>query len=299
MRTFDWEFLPHFLAVARAGNLRAAAEMVGTSHGTVNRNIQALETSYGVRLFHRSRQGFSLTEFGEALLPMAEDAEQKIFAARKRVEGFDRSEAGKIRFSLTPILAYDIVAPIVARFSEQYPEIDIEMRLTSEVESITNDETDISLRAAQDVTDDVVARKLFQLEIGVYASKEYLENTVPNAGADGVGLTWIGAPTNRTPQSWSRPSPFPNATLRHEVSDGQMRVHFVNLSVGMSHLPTLIEPAFPNIRRMPGTHVSPGPWLWVLLHSDLRRTVRVRRFVDFLTEELRALHKAGKHSRSI
>ncbi|WP_377189623.1 LysR family transcriptional regulator [Ruegeria meonggei] len=299
MRTFDWELLPHFLAVARTGSLRSAAEIVGTSYGTVNRNIQALETSYGVRLFHRSRQGFSLTEFGEALLPMAEDAEQKIFAARKRVEGLDRSEAGKIRFSLTPTLAYGIVAPIVARFSKQYPEIDIEMRLTSEVESITNDETDISLRVAQDVTDDVVARKLFQLEIGVYASKDYLENIVPNAGADGVGLTWIGPPTNRAPQSWTRPSPFPNATLRHDVTDGQMRVHLVNLSVGMSHLPTLLEPAFPNICRMPRTDVSPGPWLWVLLHSDLRRTVRVRRLVDFLTEELRALHKAGKHSRSI
>ncbi|AZV78720.1 LysR family transcriptional regulator [Parasedimentitalea marina] len=295
MRTFDWELLPHFLAVARAGSLRNAAEMVGASYGTVNRSIQALESSYGVRLFHRSQRGFSLTEFGEALLPMAEEAEQKIFAARKRVEGLDRSEAGKIRFSLTPTLAYDIVAPIVARFSDQFPEIDIEMRLTSEVESITNDKTDISLRAAHEVTEDVVARKLFQLEIGVYASKDYLKQKVPIAGQGGTGLTWIGTPTKGAPESWTQRSPFPSATLRHEVSDGQMRMRLVNLSVGMSHMSTLFEPVFPNLRRVPGTELSPGPWLWLLLHSDLRRTVRVRRFVDFLTEEMRALHKTGKH----
>lgn len=291
MRTFDWELLPHFLAVARAGSLRAAAQLTGVNYGTVNRSIQALEASYGVRLFHRSRRGFSLTEFGEALLPMAEEAELKVIAARKRVEGLDKSETGKIRFSLTPTLAYDIVAPLIARFSDQYPEIDIEVRLTSEVESITNDETDISLRAANDVTDDVVARKLFQLNLGVYVSRDYLKNVVPNAGSDGFGLTWIGFPKQNDTQDWLSRSPFPNAKMRHEVSDGHMRMSLVNLNAGMSYFPVLFEPVFPELRRMPGTEISSGPWLWILLHSDLRKTVRVRRFVDFLTAELLALHK--------
>ena len=122
--------LPHFLAVARAGSLRSAAHLIGVNYGTVNRSVQALEASYGVRLFHRSRKGFTLTEHGETLLPLAEDAERAVIAARKRVEGQDRSEAGKIRFSVTPTLAYDFVAPLVARFSAAFPDIDIEFRLT-------------------------------------------------------------------------------------------------------------------------------------------------------------------------
>lgn len=291
MRTFDWELLPHFLAVARAGSLRTAAQSIGASYGTVNRSIQALEASYGVRLFHRSSKGFSLTEFGEALLPAAEEAELKIISARKRVEGLDKSEAGKIRFSLTPTLAYDIVAPLIARFSYQYPNIDIEVRLTSEVESITHDETDISLRAANEVTDDVVARKLFQLDVGIYVGKGYLESVVPNAGPGGLGLTWIGTPSGSGGRGWLPRSDFPNAAIRHAVADGQMRARLVDLDVGMSHMPTLFEHAFPNLRRMPETDIAPGPWLWMLLHSDLRKTVRVRRFVDFLTEELLVLRK--------
>ncbi len=292
MRIFDWELMPHFLAVARAGSLRAAAQLIGANYGTINRSVQALEASYGVRLFHRSRRGFSLTEFGEALMPMAVEAETKIIAARKRVEGLDRSETGKIRFSLTPTLAYDLVAPIIARFSDKYPKIDIEVRLTSKVESITNDETDISLRAASEVTDDVVARKLFRLDLGIYVSKDYLERVVPKAGHDGSGLTWIGMPTNSDTLGWSLRSPFPAAAIRHEVSDGHMRARLVNSNAGMSHMPVLFETVFPNLRRMPETDISPGPWLWILLHSDLRKTVRVRRFVDFLTEELRDLYKS-------
>ncbi len=291
MRTFDWEHLPYFLAVARTGSLRAAAEMIGANYSTVNRNIRTLETGYGVQLFHRSRRGFALTEVGEALVPMAEAAELKIIAARKRVEGLDKSETGKIRFSVTPTLAYDIVAPLIAQFTALYPEIDVELRLTSEVESINNDETDISLRAAREVTDDVVARKLFQLELGVYASKDYLERVVPSAGPDGLGLTWVGLPVETDARGWLSRSPFPSAVLRHDVPDGYMRARLVNLSAGMSYMPTLFESVFPNLSRMPGTEISPGPWLWILLHSDLRKTVRIRRFVDFLSQELRALHK--------
>jgi DNA-binding transcriptional LysR family regulator len=289
MRTYDWELLPHFLAVARAGSLRAAAQLIGANYGTVNRSIQALEASYGVRLFHRSRRGFALTEFGEALMPMAVDAEQKIIAARKRVEGLDRSEAGKIRFSFTPTIAYDIVAPLIARFSEKYPEIDIELRLTSRVESITNDETDISLRAAHDVSDDVVARKLFQLHIGIYASADYIDREVAVAGPGGHGLRWIGQPPNGDVQGWLSRTPYPNAEILHDVADGHMRARLANLGMGMIHMPTLFETAFDNLSCIPGTDLTPGPALWLLLHSDLRKTVRVRRFVDFLTAELRAL----------
>lgn len=289
MRTFDWELLPHFLAVARAGSLRAAADLIGANYGTVNRSVQALEASYGVRLFHRSRRGFTLTEFGQALLPMAEEAEQKVIAARKRVEGQDKSESGKIRFSITPTLAYDFVAPIIARFSKMYPEIDIEFRLTSAIESINDDETDVSLRAANTLDDDVVARRLFQLSIGVYAGGDYLKTVVPNAGKDGAGLTWVGFSDQPDIQTWLPKSPFPKANVRHVVADGYMRLRLIQENVGLSQMPTIFENTVPNLHRVPGTSVSPGPWLWIALHTDLKKTVRVRRFVDFLTDELLTL----------
>lgn len=284
MQHFDWELLPFFLAVARAGSLRAAAELTNTSYGTVNRNIQALETSYGVRLFHRSKQGFTLTDFGETLLPAAEAAEKAIVAARKKVEGVDRAEAGVVRFSVTPTLAYDIIAPMIARFQLLYPKIDVQLQLTSEIESIPKSETDISLRAAAQVTDDVVARKLFQLRLGIFASKDYLEALAPLTGKEGAGLNWIG-----TPNEAHAPDPLKNATVRHKVGDGYMRTKLVVEGAGVSVMPTILAQAHPSLVRLPGTELTDGPWLWILLHSDLKRTVRVRRLVDFLVEEMRKL----------
>ena len=283
MRTFDWELLPYFLAVARAGSLRAAAEITTTSYGTVNRNIQALETSYGVRLFHRTKRGFRLTQFGETLLPAAEAAEAAVFAARKKVEGTDRSESGLIRFSVTPTIGYDIVAPIIARFQNLYPNIDLQLTLTPEIQSITNDETDVSLRAAATVTDDVVARKLLRFSIGIYAHRDYVETILPGAGPNGTGLTWLG------PAALGVPAPFGAAKLRHDMTDGYMRIKLLLQGAGLSALPTVVAKTYPDLVQIPGTELTKGPWLWILLHSDLRKTTRVRRFVDFLADELMAL----------
>ena len=84
MHEADWGQMPYFLAVARGGSLRAAAEALGATHGTVNRQLQALEASYGVQLFRRTRAGVELTEAGEALIPSAEEAEALFLGARRQ-----------------------------------------------------------------------------------------------------------------------------------------------------------------------------------------------------------------------
>ena len=289
MRSTDWEFLPYFLAVARAGSLRGGANLLNANYGTVNRNIQSLEASYGVRLFNRSQKGFELTDAGESLVPLAEQMERSVISARRQIEGHDKTETGTIRFSVTPTLAYDIVSPIIGTFHEKYPDIQIEMRITAAIESINRAETDVSLRAANDVTDDVVARKLYPMAVGVFASKTYLKTRLPQATSLGEGLDWIGNPEAAKDETWLARSAFPHATLRHNVADGPMRIAMLRRHCGMLPIPVIFSKVHPDISRVPDTEITLGPSLWILLHSDLRRTVRVRRFVDHLSEGLLAL----------
>ena len=75
LATTNWEQMPYFLAVARFGSLRAAADALGTTHAKLSRHINALEAPYGLQLFRRSRGGVQLTEAGKLLLPIAKEAE--------------------------------------------------------------------------------------------------------------------------------------------------------------------------------------------------------------------------------
>ena len=289
MNTMDWEQIPYFLAVARTGSLRAAAEQLGANHGTIDRHLKALETAYGVQLFTRTRKGLSLTAAGQVLLPIAQEAELSVITARRRLSGLDREESGTVRVSLPPILAYHVMAPIFARFSRTYPGIDMEIRLTDRFEDLAGFETDVSIRAAYEVRDDVVGRKLFPLAAGIFASKNYLDRHLPTAGPRGEGLHWIGWGSTNPVANLIEQSPYSNAEVRHTVTDTVMHMDLLRNDCGMSLMLAFCDQIYPELVQVPGTELFHDRSIWLLLHSDLSRTTRVRRFVDFVAAELREI----------
>ncbi|MEM7257063.1 MAG: LysR family transcriptional regulator, partial [Pseudomonadota bacterium] len=289
MAVHDWEQIPYFLAVARHGSLRTAAEALNATHGTVKRHVEALEATYGVQLFRRTRRGLFLTAAGQSLMPIAEQAELLMVNGRNRLSGLDREESGTIRFSLTGTIAYEIAAPILMRFFEAYPAIDIQLRVTDRLESINKLETDVSLRYTDQINEDVVARRLLGMNLSTYASKSYIEKHLPHAGPGGEGLHWIGwDEINHTPD-WVRDTDFPAATVRHATTDPVMQLALARSGVGMVRTSVYFGTLFPELMEVPGASVYRGASLWMLLHSELRNTVRVRRFVDFFSKELLAI----------
>ena len=278
--------MPYFLAAVRSGTLRGAAEITGATHATVKRHIEVLEASYGVQLFRRTRRGLELTSAGRSLFPVAEEAERKLHEARKRVQGLDREEAGIVRFSTTGTLIYEIVAPILARFCQAYPQIDLQINVTDRLEDITKLQTDVSLRYADQVRDDVIARKLYPMALVPMASRSYLETHLPQAGPGGEGLAWIGwDPVDRRPD-WVKDTAFPNAEVRHATTDPVLQLSLARQGAGMINSSVYFTTIYPELIPVPGARPTLDRNLWLLFHSELRRTTRVRRFIDFLSKEL-------------
>jgi len=289
MAAIDWEQMPYFLAIARAGSLRAAAEALGTTHGMVNRRLQALETAYGVRLFNRARRGLTLTRAGETLLPMAEEAETLFLGARRRLQGLDNQESGIVRFSLTGTMAYEIVSPILVEFFEAYPDIDLQILVSDRFEDIRRLATDVSLQFAHEVTEDMVARKFHPLALAPYASRSYLDRYLPEAGPNGEGLHWIGWDEAERHLPWVDDSAFPAAEIRHATTDHVLQISLARHGFGMVSTVPHFAAIYPELIPVPGATPQLDRNLWILLHSDLRRTTRVRRFIDFLAAGLKAL----------
>ncbi len=284
----DWEQMPYFLAVARSGSLRAAAEAMGTSHVKVNRRLNALEAAYGVALVRRSRQGVELTPAGEHLLPMAEEAEITFLHARRSLQGLDQQMQGDIRFSVSGPIAYYLMAPILATFSKLNPKINLRIHVSTQLEDPKLAETDVSLRMIYEVNDDAILKKLFSIGIGTYAHKDYLAEQLPKSGSRGEGLLWIGAGTERKPQ-WVSDSPFPNANLQHVLGDPLMYLELVATGLGMARFASFLTHKRPELQMVPGTTIEDGPPLCILIHPEMKRVTRIRRFVDYLERELRKM----------
>lgn len=70
-----WDDVRVFLAIARSGQLQSAAKQLGMDRTTVGRRLAALESALGLRLFHRTRDGLTLTPAGERTVTSAERME--------------------------------------------------------------------------------------------------------------------------------------------------------------------------------------------------------------------------------
>ncbi len=285
----DWTGLPYFLAVARGGSLRAAAETLGGNHATVDRHVRALETAYGVRLFDRTRTGLRLTPEGEALLPEAEAAERAVLGTRLKLQGRDRKPSGTVRLSVPNPFDRMFMGPILGRFARAYPDIELDVSATNQLVDFSRAETDVSVRVAYEVSGDAVGRKVATYNRGIFAAQSYLDLHWYKRGAKGEGLHWLGWNDDEDRPAWVENSPFPMAKLHHRVRSASLVGPMLVEGQGMSYLPVFVPTHYPDLVQVPGTVIEPDRSIWVLLHGELRRTTRVRLLVDFLVEELKAL----------
>jgi DNA-binding transcriptional LysR family regulator len=282
----DWDRVRVFLAVARSTSLRAAGESLNVTHATIARALNGLETELGARLFDRGRVGLSLTEAGAQLIGSAERMEREADAIQRRAQGLDAKVSGRLRVSVPPFHAYKLLAPHFASFIVAYPDIDLQVDITYRIADLARREADVSIRAAYEVGDDVVGRRLIRYLKCVYASPAYLA-TVPDLEVgDGAGAVWIGWSETETQPAWVRESPFPRAALRHVMPEVVMQVEAAASGIGLSYRPCFIGDADPRLARAPGVEPVEDRSIWLLLHDDLRRTARVRAFVDFMAEHL-------------
>ena len=194
-RAEGWGELPYFLAAARTGSLRAAAQELGVNHATVNSNLSQLETHYGVRLFDRTTKGLVLTSAGQSLLDKAVEAEAVILSGRRRVGGLDNTLSGSVHLNISAWNMYYVVSSELPRFRELYPEIDLKVTVSNQIEHLTNSDIDVTWRVGWSIDDNLMGRKVYSYHASAVASQEYLDRHWAGRGPNGEGLHWIGKST--------------------------------------------------------------------------------------------------------
>jgi LysR family glycine cleavage system transcriptional activator len=136
--------LQAFEAVARAGNLAAAADTLGITASAVSHRIRGLEEELGVRLFSREPKGLSLTAAGRRYRVGVEDAFDLLARATADLAGPDLSRP--LTISLTSELGIRWLMPRFPRFRAAHPDIDIALLASYRFADIVAGEADMALR---------------------------------------------------------------------------------------------------------------------------------------------------------
>ncbi|QND49283.1 LysR family transcriptional regulator [Rhizobium lusitanum] len=283
----DWDDIRYFLAVARGGSVRAAAQRLGVNHSTVLRRVAQLEERLGAQMFEKLPSGYRLTAAGEEVLDLANQMEASSHQLETRVFGRDQSARGLLRVTLPPFLATHLLMPDLADFARLHPDIEMEILSTGEVANLTNREADLAIRIVAD-------RKALPLNLhglkgpelfsGVYMSRDRL--AAWRAGAPDP-IRWIVTGNHGLPV-WAREGEVDTTGVPFRTPDAETQIVAAQKGIGMTKLPCFVGDADALLVRVPGTDLPMHGTLWLLTQGETRKTKRVRLFTEFVSRRLAA-----------
>lgn len=286
---FDWNDIRYFLAVAQTGSLSAAARELRVSQPTVGRRIREFEYRTGARLFERLDQGYVLTTAGQDILDTARSMAQAANTIEQRVGGEAGRLSGRVRLTTTEGLGSCWLAGRLPRFTEQYPQIELELMIGATLLDLQRREADVALRIGTPGTDTLVGRRLGCIGCGLYASQAYLagrgEPTSLDDLADHTIIESVGeiAEVNQVRRLRELAS-----IVTVSMRSNSMLAQIAAVRAGLGIMPLLHYAVFgePELRRVLARDFDLQLELWLLTHHDLKQTKRIRALMDFLIEEV-------------
>ncbi|MFD1612219.1 LysR family transcriptional regulator [Sphingomonas tabacisoli] len=175
MRLPDFEAWAIFASVVEHRSFSAAARALGLSKATVSKAVTRLEAHLGATLFHRTSRTLSLTETGRALAPRAQRILAEAVSAEEEASDAATAPKGLVRLAAPMTFGLQQVAPAIADFLAQYPDITIDLCLDDRKVDIVEQGIDVALRIAQLPDSSLRARRLMPIRSHVVASRAYFE----------------------------------------------------------------------------------------------------------------------------
>lgn len=165
-----------FVQVVEAGSFTKAAETLHMSKTTVTQLVQQLEARLRVRLLNRTTRKVNVTADGAAyyervvrLLADMDDAETSLSSA-------SISPRGRLRVDVPSPLARMVLVPALPAFHARYPDIQLDMGVSDRTVDLIGERVDCVVRGGELTDLSLIARRVGDLKLRVYAAPSYLEN---------------------------------------------------------------------------------------------------------------------------
>ena len=149
--------LTEFLAVARYGSFRKAANGLGVTPGAVSQAVQGLERRLGVPLFHRTTRSVALTEAGERLLGRVGPAAGAITESLDELLQMGAQPGGTLRLLVQRFAIPHVIEPVLPRFRREHPGVRVEITVEDDHGSLVGAGYDAGVRIGEYIDRDMVA----------------------------------------------------------------------------------------------------------------------------------------------
>ncbi|MCP2227418.1 DNA-binding transcriptional LysR family regulator [Pseudomonas silensiensis] len=163
-----------FARVVEAGSFTKAAETLHMSKTTVTQLVQQLEARLRVKLLNRTTRKVNVTADGavyyERVLQLLADMDD----AETSLSGASTLPRGRLRVDVPSPLASMILVPALPAFYERYPDIQIDMGVSDRIVDMIDENVDCVVRGGELTDQSLMARRVGDLQLGVFAAPSYL-----------------------------------------------------------------------------------------------------------------------------
>ncbi|NBX42139.1 MAG: LysR family transcriptional regulator [Rhodobacteraceae bacterium] len=287
----DWDRLRIFQAVADAGSLTHAGDVLHLSQSAVSRQIRSLEDELNTTLFHRHARGLILTEQGELLFDATLHMAKRLDAAAARIRDSEEEVFGELRVTTTIGFGSLWLAPRLTALYEKYPNLKIDLMLEERVLDLPMREADVAIRMKEPSQADLIRKRLMNIRMRLYASPQYLEqNGVPQTLEDLRDHRLISQ--NATAAQVSSGALLVRQLMSYEIGSFLTVNNYFGVLQGVIHhlgigvLPDYLTQDFPNLVRVLDSVESNDVPVFLAYPEELRQSKRIEAFREFVTEEI-------------
>tara|TARA_R110001599_G_scaffold235400_1_gene434580 strand:- start:1096 stop:1995 length:900 start_codon:yes stop_codon:yes gene_type:complete len=287
---FDWNNTRAFLVTAEVGTLSAAAKVLGLTQPTLSRQVAALEDEISVTLFERVGQRLVLTESGLQLLECARCMGNAAQDFSLVATGQSQQLEGLVVISAGELDAVFRLPKIIAKLRQDEPGIDIEVIVTNEASDLKRREADIAIRNFRPEQGDLIAKKLGEEKIWLYASQDYLKKNPTLSESDiPEDMQIIGFDHSNSVSALLNQNGWNLSKNNFQVltSFQMMQLELCKEGLGMIFFPEGLIDHDPTLAR---AYEHRGPVIqlpiWLVCHQELRTNLRIRRVFDYIADEI-------------
>lgn len=299
-----------FVRVYELGSMSAAGRDLRISPAVTSARISQLEDYLGVRLFQRTTRNLTATEQGQAFYSGAVSVLEAVEGAEAKVMRLTEAPRGTL-FVAAPLGAgRRLIAPEVPEFLEEYPDINLRLRLSDRSVDLTTEGLDLAFFLGQPEDSNLRIRKIADCQRVLCAAPDYVaKHGMPESGADLVkstheclNLRYPGA----TEFQWmleteEGPKKFA-ISGRYECDDGDVLTDWALAGEGIALKPVFeIADHLSAGRLVPvATRTPPVPVQMACLYTHRRhQDPKTRLFMDFMTDRVgRAVREAEERVKA-
>ena len=228
-----------FVDVVEAGGFSAAARKRAMTPSAVSKLVARLEARLGTRLVNRSTRRLLLTQEGQLFYERSTRILADIAEAERGASTGD--PRGLVRINTSASYGTHILAPLVARFQQSFPQLSLDITQTDTIVDLFAEQADIAIRAGPMPDSSLVARKLGETRLKIVGSPAYLErHGIPVTAQDLERHCRLGFGYARLRPEWDAPDGEAYRGVpvagRIRASDGEALRHLAIHHAGLARL---------------------------------------------------------------